>query len=111
LETDKKRAQQNDNTDRLNVVGKMIKNYKDIPETLNKHFISVAKNIVKENNQNDPNIKNRHKTSPIHYLSQSFKCTFPDFKFKLLSTREISNIIKSLKSKNSQIYLKLVPPI
>ena len=117
METGKKRAQQNDNIDRLDVEGKMINNYKDIAETLNKHFISVAKNIVKENNQNDPNI-NRHKISPIHYLSQSFKCTYPDFKFKLLSMREISNIIMSLKSKNSSGYdsiptnlLKISSPI
>jgi hypothetical protein len=45
-----------------------------------------------------------YKTSLIHYLPQSFKCTFPDIKFKLLSTREIKNIIKTLKTKNSYGY-------
>jgi Notch-like protein len=38
-------------------------------------------------------------TAPIYYLLQSFKCTFPNFAFNSLSTRDIKNIIKSLKTK------------
>ena len=43
-------------------------------------------------------------TTPIHYLLQSFKSPFPNAKLKLLSIREVKNIINSLKLKNSHRY-------
>jgi hypothetical protein len=43
-------------------------------------------------------------TTPIHYLLQCFKSLFPNNELKLLSIREIKNIINSLKLKNSHGY-------
>jgi hypothetical protein len=36
-----------------------------------------------------------------HYLHQAFSNPFPNMKIKPLSTKEVENIIKSLKLKNS----------
>ena len=45
-------------------------------------------------------ISNMDNTIPIHYLLQSFKSPFSNNELKLLSIREIKNIINSLKLKN-----------
>ena len=42
--------------------------------------------------------------TPLHYLTQSFKKPFPKIHLKTVSTKEINNIIKSLKPKNSAGY-------
>jgi hypothetical protein len=81
METGKINTQKNNNTDRLKFEGKIVNDYKEITDILNKHFISVAENIVTKNNHNDSSINIMYKTTPIHYLLQSFKCTFPNFKF------------------------------
>ena len=96
-----------DNIGRLKFVGKLVNNHKELVDILNIHFISVAENIVTKNNHNDSSINYMDNTMSIHYLLQSFKCTFPNFKLKLLSTREIKYIIKSLKTKNSHGYDEL----
>jgi len=76
---------------------KLINDQKEIADTFNKHFISVAENIITKNNHNDSGINNVEKATPIHYFLQCFKCTFPNFQLKQSSTREIKNIIKSKK--------------
>jgi hypothetical protein len=91
----------------LKFEGKLTNNQKEIADTLNKHFMSVAENIITENSHNDSSINNMENTTPINYLLQCFKCTFPNFKLKLSSTGEIKNIIKSLKTKNSLGYDKI----
>jgi hypothetical protein len=40
----------------------------------------------------------------LHYLMQSFKNSFPNSNIKSLSTKEVENVIKSLKPKNSSGY-------
>ena len=76
---------------------KIINDHKGIADTFNKHFISVAKNIITKNNRNVSGINNMEKATPSHYFLQCFKCTFPNFQLKQTSTREIKNIIKSKK--------------
>jgi len=73
-----------DNIGRLKFEGKLVNDHKEIADIFNKHFMSVAENIVTKNDHNDSSINYRDNTMPIHYLLQSFKCTFPNFKFKLL---------------------------
>jgi hypothetical protein len=102
-----KHTQKNENIGRLKFEGKLINDHKEIADIFNKHFISVAKNIITKNNCNDSSINNMENTMPIHYLLQCFKFTFPNCKLKLSSTREIKNIIKSLKTKNSHGYDKI----
>jgi phosphatidylinositol kinase/protein kinase (PI-3 family) len=53
---------------------------------------------------NDFKSHNPNNTTLLHYLLQAFKTPFPNFNLKLLSTKEVENIIKTLKTKNSAGY-------
>ena len=86
----------------MNVEGNIIKNRQEIVNIFNKYFLSTAKNInpILSNHSN----YNPNNTTPLHYLLQAFKTPFPNFHFKHISTKEVENIIKSLKPKNSSGY-------
>ena len=72
-----------------------------IAETFNKYFVAVAQNInVKNHNVNA--LSNQE--NPISYLSRAFTQPFPTMNFKCVSTTEVENITKSLKTKNSHGY-------
>jgi hypothetical protein len=68
----------------------------------NKYLLSIAKNI--NTTQNDPNGHKLNTTTPMHYLLQSFKIPFPNIILKLLSSKEVENMIKSVKTKKSAGY-------
>ena len=68
----------------------------------NKYFSTIAKNI--NTKQNKLILYNVDKTTPLHFLTQSFKNPLPNINLKSVSTKEIKNIIKSLKPKNSLGY-------
>jgi hypothetical protein len=57
--------------------------------------------MITQNKLSPYNVDN---TTPIHYLTQSFKNLFPNIHLKSVSSKEIKNIIKSLKPKNSLAY-------
>jgi hypothetical protein len=90
----------NDRINYLNFEGNTIKNRQEIVNTFNKYFLSIAKNV----NPILTNHSNQYPddTTPIHYLLQAFKSPFPNFHLKHISTKEMENIIKSLKPKNPQ---------
>jgi hypothetical protein len=93
------------NTDKAitsNIDGTSVTSHQEIENELNKYFLSIAKNINIEHN--DSNFQKLDNTTPLHYLLQSFKTPFPDIKLKFLSSKEVENIIKSLKTKNSSGY-------
>jgi hypothetical protein len=104
MEKGKANATKNDIIHKLQIGDIFITDYKKIAEIFNKHFTSIAETIAANNNFNTSSTHNRHKTTPICYLLHSFNCTFPSFKFKPLSTKDIRNIIKSLNTKNSHGY-------
>ena len=54
--------------------------------------------------QNAPSYHNLYNTTPLHFLTQSFKQPFPNIKLKSVSTQEIEKIIKLLKLKHSSGY-------
>jgi len=54
--------------------------------------------------QNAPCSQNLDNTTPIQFLTQSFKHPFPNMKLKSVSTKEIEKMIKFLKPKNSTVY-------
>jgi hypothetical protein len=68
-------------------------------------FLSIAKNINTKLNDFKP--YKQHNTTLRHYLLQSFKTPFPNINLQFLSSREVENIIKSLKTKNSAGYAKI----
>jgi hypothetical protein len=73
-------------------------------ETFNNYFLSVIKNRKGTSKQSNNNIRNLLKITPICYLNQTFSNPFPNMKIKSLSTKEVENINKSLKLKNSSGY-------
>jgi hypothetical protein len=97
LETNKTRN--TDKTTALNIGGTSISNHQVTANEFNKYFLSIAKNI--STNKNDPNGHKLNTTTPMHYLPQSFKTPFPNIKLTFLSSKEVENMIKSLKTKNS----------
>jgi hypothetical protein len=67
----------------------------------NKHFSTIAKNNTK---QNEFSPCNTDSITPLRYLTHSFRNSFPNINLKSVSTKEIKNIIKSLKPKISSRY-------
>jgi len=65
-------------------------------------FSTIAKSITTK--QNKLSLYNVDNITPLHYLTPSFKNPFPNINLKSVSTKEIKNIIKSLKPKNSLGY-------
>ena len=86
----------------MNVEGNLIKNRQKIVNTFNNYFSSIAKNI----NSTHTNLSNYkpHDTTPLHYLFQSFKAPFPNINLKSSLTKDVENVIKSLKPKNAYGY-------
>jgi hypothetical protein len=82
--------------------GHLADSHLQLANEFNKYFLSIAKNI--NTNQNYPNGHKLNTITPMHYLLQSFKTPFPDIKLKLLSSKKVENLIKSLKTKNSSGY-------
>ena len=68
---------------------------------LNKYFVSVAQNIyVNNHNANAPS----NYENPVSHLSRAFNQPFPTINIKRVSSKEIEDITKSLKIKNSHGY-------
>jgi hypothetical protein len=80
----------------ISVNGNVFSNGQVIAETFNKYFVTVAQNIH-ANNYN-PNTSSQHE-NPISYLCRAFNQPFPTNNFKYVSSKEIGDITKSLKTK------------
>jgi uncharacterized paraquat-inducible protein A len=72
-----------------------------IAETFINYFLSVAENRNVTSKESNNNTSNSLMITSTHYLLQAFSNPFPNMEIKLLSTKEVENIIKSLKLKNS----------
>jgi hypothetical protein len=95
LETGKKNTSEEFNM--LTIKGKLSSSHQVIAEAFNKHFISIADEINKNHNSNNETNVN---TAEL-FLTQSFKNRFPTLELNSVSTKEIKNIIRSVKTKNS----------
>ena len=85
----------------INVNGNISFSGQIIAETFHKYFVSVAQNIhVNNHNANAPS----NHDNPISYLSRVFIQPFPTISLKRVSSKEIEDITKSLKIKNSRGY-------
>jgi len=85
----------------INVNGNVFSNGQVIAEMFNKYFVTVAQNIH-ANNYN-ANASYQHE-NPISYLCRACNQPFPTISFKYVSSKEIEDITKSLKTKNSHWY-------
>jgi hypothetical protein len=87
----------------LNIDGKLTDDHNTIVESLNNYCLTVADKI--NNDNSNPDLNNRDEAYKyLNYLSQAFTTPFPAIKFKCTNTREIENVIKSLKTRNSKGY-------
>jgi hypothetical protein len=76
--------------------------YHNSPEDFNNYFLTISENLIKDIRLN----KQQHDTdnSPIYYLLNQPRRVFPNINFTNTSPKEIENIIKSLRAKESYGY-------
>ena len=74
----------------------------DIADTLNTYFSSIIDKII-VNNINNKTDRDNFPTFH-HYLEQNYSYPPPPLVIKTFSTKEITSIIKSLKTKNTYSY-------
>ena len=103
LETNKTGNTKKINT--FNLDGNSISDCQEIANAFSKYFLTIAKSI--NTKQNELSSHNLDTTTPLHYLIQSSKNSFPNINLKSISTKEIENTIKSLKPKNSSGYNRI----
>jgi hypothetical protein len=81
---------------------KHIKDQQDIADVFNYYFLSI---IDKRSKNNVNNKTNSEKVPTFHYyLKQSYVYSPPSLVIKTFSTKEITSIIKALKTKNSYAF-------
>jgi hypothetical protein len=80
------------------VNGNISSNGQIIAETFDNYFVSVAQNI--HVNNHNVNALPTYET-PVSYISRAFTQLFPTTNFKCVTSKEIENITKSLKTKYS----------
>jgi hypothetical protein len=90
-----------ENIQALNIEGKKNTNLNTIAETFNKYFSGIADNIHKHIKENDVNDK---ATNYMTYMSDAFESPLPSIKITKTTSREIENIIWSLKSSKTHGY-------
>jgi hypothetical protein len=83
----------------LMVEGKHLKDQQDIKDAFNNYYSSVFTNI--NNNNVNKKINDEGSFTCISYLEQVHVDPLPSFVIQLFSTKELTSIIKTLKSKNA----------
>ena len=81
--------------------GDVIQNTQIIANTFNSYYLSVAEHITKEINTSNSVGGNQN---PVTYLQNMLHQSFLLCEFKHVSPKEIENVAKSLKAKNSHGY-------
>ena len=85
----------------LKVNHKQLPNPEEIAETFNNYFSFKENDVIKSKSQN----KLSRETKAKYYLNQNDKPCLSPLVLKAFSTREISSIIKSIKTK---IYMDMM---
>jgi hypothetical protein len=86
----------------IEIDGRICSNYSDIAKAFNTYFSTIAEKIS-ANDQEDI-FPTSDKIDPLSYLEKVFTRPFPCIKLTLTSAKEITEIVKSLKSSNSHGY-------
>jgi hypothetical protein len=92
----------NDDVPPLNIDRKTFKDYQNIANIFNTYFTTVTEKMS-ANNSVSINVA-PNAARPLNYLYQVFVRPFPNIKLTPASTKEVIEIIKSLKWKNSHCY-------
>jgi superoxide dismutase len=83
----------------LRINDQVIFNQSIIANELNEYFLNIA-----GSNSNKHNVNKDVEINPLHFLSKHFIQPFKDMRWSYTTTKEISEIIKTLKDKNSSGY-------
>jgi len=74
----------------------------DIAKAFNTYFSAITGKIYTNTSENTPPIPDN--VHPLNYLKQVFSRQFPSINPAPTTTKEVTDIVKSLKSKNSHGY-------
>ena len=85
----------------LQVEGKKFTDQQTIAETFNEYFVAIAENAKRQIKNNLINDDNDNMDSHNHFIEQAFNKPYPSMECKYTTTKEIEQIIQSLKAKNS----------
>ena len=83
---------------------KKITDQQTVAETFNDYFVAIAENVKRQRKNSFINDDNNSVDNHIHFMEQAFNKPYPSMESKYTSTKEIEQIIKSLKTKNSYGY-------
>jgi len=78
-----------------------------IAETFNEYFVAIAENAKRQSKNNLINDDNNSIVIHTHFMEQAFNKPYPSMEHKCTTMKEIEQIIKSLKTKNSHGYNKI----
>jgi hypothetical protein len=98
----KQKKNNNDDIPPLNIDRKPFKDCQNIANIFNTYFTTVT-DKMSANNSMSINVA-PNAAHPFNYLYQVFIRSFPNIKLTPVSTKKVSEIIKSLKWKNSHCY-------
>ena len=87
----------------LNINGRNTTNHQIIAKAFNKHLTTIPTMISRNNNASNcfPKTSVNNHNNLSFSLNHVFQNSFPSIKYRCTTTKEIDNIIRSLKSSNS----------
>ena len=80
--------------------GRIIHNQQTIADSFNKYFSNVAEKLIETNYMDKMNLT--HNVTTLDKAIRNSKQLYPSIQFKCITSKEIENIIKSLKTTNAQ---------
>jgi hypothetical protein len=83
----------------LNMEGKKITDQHTIVETFNEYFVAITENVKRQSENNLINDDNNSMDNHTYVMEQAFNKPYPSIECKCTTTKEIEQIIKSLKKK------------
>ncbi|MDR0751762.1 MAG: hypothetical protein LBF12_04160, partial [Christensenellaceae bacterium] len=92
--------------------GSKFSDQQKIVGELTNYFANIAENIKRQTKKNYVNVNNHNNTeNSIDYMGQAFANTYQTTTYNCSTQKEIEDIIKSLKQKNSYGYDEISPII
>jgi hypothetical protein len=96
----------------LKIDGKKLNNQQDIAGEFNKYFANTAEKIKRQANMNSITTNNlKNEENYTYFMGQAFINVYPNINCNCSANKDIKNIIKSLKLKNSYGYDEISPMI
>jgi predicted secreted protein len=85
------------------IEGKQIADQQTVAETVNEYCVAIAGNVYRQSTDNLINGDNDDMDIRTHFMDQAFNRLYPSMEFKCTTTKEVDQMIKSLKTKKKQV--------